>query len=165
VQELKHQVILTGSSTEQRDIQYLSEKIGEGAYAVAGLLDLESFILLVSKAPLIVSVNSGPIHIAAATGTTVLVLYALTNPQHLPWKVKGKALYYDIPESLRSKNEVIRFVHDHLFYKIKKQLTANDILEEVKEILLNDVPEVFPEVVPLRSYADNNETVSLNTIS
>ncbi len=165
IDELKHQVILTGSGAEQKHIASLKDEIGEGAFSLAGLLDLESFILLVSKAPLIVSVNSGPIHIAAATGTPVLVLYALTNPQHLPWKVPGKALYFDVPESLRSKNEVIRYVHDYLFYRIKSQVTAEDVFEEVKDILVNDAAEVFPELVPLRSYSDNKETVSFNTRS
>ncbi len=35
-------------------------------------------------APLLISNNTGPVHIAAGLGTPVVVLYALTNPQHTP---------------------------------------------------------------------------------
>jgi len=32
--------------------------------------------------------NTGPVHLAAALGTPVVDLYALTNPQHTPWQVE-----------------------------------------------------------------------------
>src|SRR2546425_4889283 len=35
----------------------------------------------------LISNNTGPVHIAAAVGTPVVDLYALTNPQHTPWGV------------------------------------------------------------------------------
>ena len=39
---------------------------------------------LIAGAQVILCNNSGPVHIAAAVGTPVAVLYALTNPQHTP---------------------------------------------------------------------------------
>jgi ADP-heptose:LPS heptosyltransferase len=41
--------------------------------------------------------NSGPAHMAAAVGTPVVDLYALTNPQHTPWKVRSRVLFQDVP--------------------------------------------------------------------
>jgi ADP-heptose:LPS heptosyltransferase len=41
--------------------------------------------------------NSGPAHIAAALGTPVVVLYALTNPQHTPWMATSRVLSHDVP--------------------------------------------------------------------
>ena len=41
--------------------------------------------------------NTGPVHIAAALGTPVVDLYALTNPQHTPWKVRCRVLFHDVP--------------------------------------------------------------------
>ena len=35
------------------------------------------------NAPVLLSNNTGPVHLAAAVGTPVVVLYALTNPQHI----------------------------------------------------------------------------------
>jgi ADP-heptose:LPS heptosyltransferase len=163
VNELNYQVLLTGSRSEQQLINKLQAGIGNGAFSLAGLFDIEEFISLVAEAPLVISVNSGPIHIAAATGTPVLVLYALTNPQHLPWKVSGKALYYAVPLHLRSRNEVIRFVHEHLFQPVEEPVTASEIVAEAREILLNKSLEPFPELAPLRNYEESNAIVSLNT--
>lgn len=115
--------------------------------------------------PLLISVNSGPVHIAAASGTPVIVLYALTNPQHLPWKAKGKALLYDIPAGLRSKNEVIKYVHEHLFYPVEKMVTADDIIAAVEEVLSEADGMEFPEMIPLMPYADNKTAVSFSTNS
>ena len=38
-----------------------------------------------------------PTHIAAAVGTPVVVLYALTNPQHTPWGVPSRVLHHEVP--------------------------------------------------------------------
>ena len=54
-----------------------------------GSSSLGEFAALLAGARLVVCNNSGPAHIAAALGTPVVVLYALTNPQHTPWQVAG----------------------------------------------------------------------------
>jgi ADP-heptose:LPS heptosyltransferase len=46
---------------------------------------------------LLVSSNTGAVHIAAAVGTPVVDLYALTNPQHTPWLVPHRVLSRDVP--------------------------------------------------------------------
>ena len=45
----------------------------------------------------IISNNTGPAHMAAALGTPVVDLYALTNPQHTPWQVPSRVLSHDVP--------------------------------------------------------------------
>ena len=37
------------------------------------------------------------VQIAAAVGTPVVDLYALTNPQHTPWQVESRVLFHDVP--------------------------------------------------------------------
>jgi ADP-heptose:LPS heptosyltransferase len=51
----------------------------------------------VEAAPLLLCNNSGPVHVAAAVGTPVVDLYALTNPQHTPWAVPHRVLFHDVP--------------------------------------------------------------------
>jgi ADP-heptose:LPS heptosyltransferase len=51
----------------------------------------------IAHATVVVSNNSGPAHIAAALGTPLVDLYALTNPQHTPWKVRSEVLFHDVP--------------------------------------------------------------------
>jgi ADP-heptose:LPS heptosyltransferase len=45
----------------------------------------------------LVSNNTGPVHLAAAVGTPVVDLYAQTNPQHTPWSVAHRVLFHDVP--------------------------------------------------------------------
>src|SRR5690606_6222382 len=52
---------------------------------------------VIANASLLVSNNTGPAHLAAAVGTPVVDLYALTNPQHTPWKSVAKLLSHDVP--------------------------------------------------------------------
>ncbi|NJL21916.1 MAG: glycosyltransferase family 9 protein, partial [Leptolyngbyaceae cyanobacterium SM1_3_5] len=60
-------------------------------------LNLPQLTALLEFAPLLISNNTGPVHIAAAVGTPVVDLYALTNPQHTPWGVPNRALFHDVP--------------------------------------------------------------------
>jgi ADP-heptose:LPS heptosyltransferase len=66
-------------------------------YSLVGCLDLNELAVLLSLAPLLISNNTGPVHIAAAVGTPVVDLYALTNLQHTPWGVPNRVLYHDVP--------------------------------------------------------------------
>ncbi|WP_343673570.1 glycosyltransferase family 9 protein [Chitinophaga sp.] len=108
---LNCQFLLTGLHPNEEMIQALENY---PVYSLTGQLDILELITLVRHARLVIAVNTGIIHIAAATGTAVLVIYALTNPQHTPWNVHSKVLYFDIPEKLRSRNEVVRYAY-HIF--------------------------------------------------
>lgn len=108
-----YQVLLTGSASEKKLTDEIQQNVGTNAFSIAGFLSLDEFICLINQAPLLLSVNTGPVHIAAATQTPVVVLYAQTNPQHTPWKTPSKVFYFDVPEAFRSKNEVLKFVQYH----------------------------------------------------
>ena len=68
----------------------------EGAVSLAGLFDLAETAALLQAAQLVICNNSAPAHIAAAVGTPVVDLYALTNPQHTPWAVANRVLSHDV---------------------------------------------------------------------
>src|SRR5205823_14157314 len=59
--------------------------------------DLAELAALISLAPVLIANNTGPVHVAAALGTPVVDLYALTNPQHTPWAVPNRVLNHDVP--------------------------------------------------------------------
>ncbi|WP_043282354.1 glycosyltransferase family 9 protein, partial [Burkholderia multivorans] len=73
------------------------ERIGPRALPLAGALPLGELGALIETADLLLSNNSGPAHLAAALGTPVVDLYALTNPQHTPWRVPHRVLNVDVP--------------------------------------------------------------------
>jgi ADP-heptose:LPS heptosyltransferase len=66
-------------------------------HVLAGQLELGQLGALIRLATVVVANNSGPAHIAAAVGTPVVDLYALTHPQHTPWKVSNRVLFQDVP--------------------------------------------------------------------
>ncbi|MBV8390604.1 MAG: glycosyltransferase family 9 protein, partial [Mucilaginibacter sp.] len=135
VHELNFQILLTGSASEMKLTDQLQQEIGEHCYSIAGLLDMEEFICLVQHSPLMVSVNTGTAHIAAAVGTPVVVLYAQTNPQHTPWKVPCKVLQFPVAEEARSKNEVIQYVNRKLYRDAIDMPQPGDIILAAKELL------------------------------
>lgn len=145
------QILLTGTSSEKTLTDAIQNAMGAGSFSTAGAFSLPEFVLLNRMAPLVISVNTGTIHIAAAVGTPVVVLYALTNPQHAPWKVRGKVLPFDVPERLQSKNEVIRYVHDHLFVQNVKMASPGEIVAATKAILEKKDSGLVPELISLRS--------------
>ena len=65
--------------------------------SLAGELGLGELAALIGEARLLVCNNSAPAHLAAALGTPVACLYALTNPQHTPWRVHSEVLSHDVP--------------------------------------------------------------------
>lgn len=67
------------------------------AVSLAGELGLGELAALLEGAAVLVANNSGPAHLAAAVGTPVVSLYALTNPQHTPWQVPAHVLSHDVP--------------------------------------------------------------------
>ncbi|MDQ0637845.1 ADP-heptose:LPS heptosyltransferase [Pedobacter sp. W3I1] len=102
-------ILLTGSKTEQPLIERVATNVGEGALPIAGLLNLKELAACIAMARAMMSVNSGPMHLAAATDTPVLSLYARTNPQHSPWMVPHRTIEFDVPSALQSNNQVLRY--------------------------------------------------------
>ena len=90
-------VVFTGVGQERELVESIRAAAGVETASLAGSLDLEEMAALVSLAPLLVSNNTGPVHMAAALGTPVVDIYALTNPQHTPWLVPHRVLSHDVP--------------------------------------------------------------------
>jgi lipopolysaccharide heptosyltransferase II len=91
------QVVFTGSAGEAPLVDAIRAAMEAPARSLAGCLDLAELAALFAEAPLIVTNNTGPMHVAAAVGTPVVALYALTNPQHTPWDVASRVLSHDVP--------------------------------------------------------------------
>ncbi len=91
------QIVFTGDASERAVIDRVRAAMDVPAVSVAGDLPLGELAALIAEAALLISNNTGPVHIAAAVGTPVVDLYALTNPQHTPWAVPHRVLSHDVP--------------------------------------------------------------------
>lgn len=91
------QIALTGCASEAALIGEIRDATGLPTADLAGRLSLAQMAGLLSISPLLLSNNTGPVHMAAALGTPVVDLYALTNPQHTPWLAPHRVLSHDVP--------------------------------------------------------------------
>lgn len=132
---LRMQMIVTGNERETDMAGALCEAIGEGCINLAGALAMEEFIALLHHSNLVISVNTGTAHLAAAVRTPVIVLYALTNPQHTPWKAPSSVLYFDVPEALRSRNEVVKYAYERFSSEPHPVASPAAILQQAGELL------------------------------
>ncbi len=103
-----YKILLTGSGSERDYVDQIARHFSDAAINVAGELSLAELIVLIEAAPVLIANNTGPVHIATAVGTPVVVLYAMTNPQHTPWQVPSKVLYFEVLPELRTKNRLLQ---------------------------------------------------------
>jgi lipopolysaccharide heptosyltransferase II len=108
------QIVLTGEEGERPLVESIQRSMSSRAVSLAGRLSLGELGALLERADLLVSNNTGPAHIAAALGTPVVDLYALTNPQHTPWRVRNRVLFHDVPCRNCYKSECPEGHHDCL---------------------------------------------------
>ncbi len=88
--------VVTGSASEAPLVEAIAAPLGAAAVPMTGL-SLGELAALLTIAPVLVTNNTGPAHLAAAIGTPVVDLYALTNLQHTPWRVPSRVLSHDVP--------------------------------------------------------------------
>jgi lipopolysaccharide heptosyltransferase II len=120
--------IYTGTAEEAGLVDEARRHMAADALSLAGQLDLGEFGALIGGARVLVSNNTGAVHIAAALATPVVDLYALTNPQHTPWKVAARVLSHDVPCRNCLKSECPAGHHDCLC-KIEPRTVAAASLE------------------------------------
>jgi ADP-heptose:LPS heptosyltransferase len=128
-------MLLTGTAKEGELTRAIAAGIGDNALDMAGRFTTGEFIALADGAAGIVSVNTATIHIAAARQTPVIVLYALTNPQHTPWKVNGKVFPFNVPGNLQSRNEVIAYVREHRMVQQPELPHPAEVAQAVENLL------------------------------
>jgi ADP-heptose:LPS heptosyltransferase len=128
-------ILLTGTAREGELTGAIATGIGDNAVDMAGRLTTGEFIALTDEAAGVVSVNTATIHIAAARRTPVIVLYALTNPQHTPWKVNGRIFPYNVAEGLQSKNEIIAYARNHRMVQDASLPRPADIANALETLL------------------------------
>jgi lipopolysaccharide heptosyltransferase II len=93
----RFQVLFTGTKPEVELVESIRADMLADSFSLAGDLNIDEFVALIALAPVLVSNNSAPVHIASAVQTPVVDLYALTNPQHTPWNVPNRTLSQDVP--------------------------------------------------------------------
>jgi len=95
--ELGWEVFFTGTEQERDLVVAIQGAMDAPSYSLVGRLDLGGLAALLSYAHMLISNNTGPVHMAAAVGTPTVDLYAMTNPQHTPWGIPNRVLNHEVP--------------------------------------------------------------------
>jgi lipopolysaccharide heptosyltransferase II len=130
-------IVFTGGPDECELVDSIRAELSDDAHSLAGRLDLPELAALLSLAPLLVAGNTGPVHVAAAVGTPVVDLYALTNPQHAPWGVPSRVLFRDVACRWCHRSECDKWHHHCL-----RGVAPSEVAEAAAELLDVDRREV-----------------------
>ncbi len=131
------QLVLTGDPSEMALVESIRSRLSIPLPSLAGALALADLGAVIAAADVLLSNNTAPVHIAAALGTPVVDLYALTNPQHTPWGVEHRVLYADVPCRYCYKSACPAGHHDCL-RRVEPEVVAaavRDLLHESAEIV------------------------------
>ncbi len=94
-------IVLFGGPGEEFLAKYIESHIqSPKTVSLAGKLNLNELCYIISKLDLFITNDSGPMHIAAATGTPVVAIFGPENPLHLrPYTQESlyRAVHKDVP--------------------------------------------------------------------
>lgn len=129
-----HWQIAVAGAPQDRECAHTIATHVDDVVVLAGLLDLGELAALLQAARIVVCNNSAPAHIAAAVGTPVVDLYALTNPQHTPWGVAHRVLSHDV-----ECRHCLKSVCPHDHHRCLADVAPHEIVAAV-DALLPDAP-------------------------
>ncbi len=72
--------VIVGSAADQEPAKIIEERSRGAALSTAGKTDIGDLIWLIRNAKLVITNDSGPMHIAAACGIPVVAIFGPTNP-------------------------------------------------------------------------------------
>jgi ADP-heptose:LPS heptosyltransferase len=76
------EVIITGTKEEGEKMRSIVDVSRNGVYDTTGRFKLEELVALIGQCDALVAASTGPLHIAAASGTLAIGLYSPKRPIH-----------------------------------------------------------------------------------
>jgi ADP-heptose:LPS heptosyltransferase len=125
-------LVLLGAKNELEEMQAIADQCGKRAVKIAsGRLSLPALAAFLKEAKLLISVDSGPAHLAAAVGTPVVALYSGTNRVE-QWGLRGKKIHI-----LRAEVPCSPCERTHCPYtnECMRRIEVADVLAVLKTIL------------------------------
>lgn len=126
-------IVLTGGRSERLLVEAVRSEADGAGISLAGELAMAEMAALVAVAPMVLTNNSLPAHLAAAVGTPVVDLYALTNLQHTPWAVPHRVLSVDVP-CKGCRRSVCPLGHNRCLHAVEPTDVVDALIELGREI-------------------------------
>lgn len=135
--DLDYQVVLIGKN----DSDYLRASrqnlSSSNLINLIGMTSIADLLALLQNSDAVITVNTAVAHIGCALAKPTLVLYAQTNPQHIPWSQDSDFILYPVRSTMRSKNTINTFVDKQSKPSQNMALRTNIILQKFSVLLAN----------------------------
>ena len=134
---LKHPLIVTGSERENNELSVLVNQYATSIVSFMGRLSLKELIALLASADLVIANSTGPLHLAAATGTSVIGFFppfrAASARRWGPYGQEDSVLVPPLAECVRCQgpkcdhwNCMSLIQVEEVFQMVKKKLCYED---------------------------------------
>lgn len=128
--ELRAGIIVTGSRQEEGLIHKIRSNMKNSSSEAAGF-SLQKLAALLSKSDVVVTNDSGPMHIAAAVGTPVIALFGPTYPARTGPYTKKRIIIHKDMECV----PCFRKPCSQDSFECMESITVKEVFEEVKQML------------------------------
>lgn len=139
-----YRVVLTGIPAEAEVVTRVEQQMSQPAVNAVGKLSLGELLVLLRRASLVVSNDTGPIHLAAAQGAPAIGLYGPNIPTlYGPRSKYGIAFYLGLPCSpcITNFNEKGSDCTNNICMKL---MTADQVIASVRKIFEGTMYEPTP---------------------
>ena len=133
-------IVIAGSGKEHEAIQALASLMQERPILAAGTLTFRQMAALVDQAALLVSGDTGPMHVATALNTPQIAIFGPTAPQWYGPKTGAfRSLLHPVPCGPCDQKFCTQTGDDHL--RCMKLISVEEVLAAARELLGSvDVP-------------------------
>lgn len=131
MRELKAKVIIPGAPSDVALAEEIRERSGFPAIVMAGKTNLSQLLALMSRADLVISSDSGPLHIASGVGAKVIGLFGPTRPEITGPRGKGQSV---ILQNALPCNQRACYQLDCPNNRCMKSVSVDDVMIEVQKI-------------------------------
>lgn len=125
---------LIGGKAEQPMLNELNSQTGDQAQVFGGTLNLKELTALVADADLLITVDTGPLHISQAVGTPVVALFGPTDPAAWGPRNKQDVVFYSRTDCSPCWGRVLECDH-----KCMESIPALHVIQAVKKMLYNKI--------------------------
>jgi len=130
--EMGMRIVIPGSARDHFLAQGVIPPEVPGVYLMAGQTNLKQLIALMARADLVVSADSGPLHIANCVGTKAVALFGPTSPEITGPRGKGEVV---ILRKDLACNRHPCYNLDCLDNQCMRSITVDDVMQAVRRIM------------------------------
>lgn len=131
MKEFNAKVVLPGAKDDEELTRWISVQTEFKPIVLTGQLTIKDLLALMKRATLVISADSGPLHLASGVGTAVIGLFGPTRPEVTGPRGRGKSSV--IQKDVGCNREPCYYLEcpDNV---CMKEITVDDVIKEIGEI-------------------------------